>query len=94
MSQPRESGFTTASGTLRQVKMLDSEMAGYLYAKTEAFEAVALPCNNAYMLAILPAQAKSVRDLETLLSESPDSVDAVLKKQPGVVTMPIFHFQF
>lgn len=94
MSQPRESGFTTASGELRQVRMLDSELSGYLYAKTETFEAVVLPCNNAYMLAILPGPTKSVRDVETLLSESSDSVDAALKKQPGVVTMPFFHFQF
>jgi len=94
MSRPRESGFTTASGELRQVKVLDSELSGYLYAKTETFEAVVLPCNNAYMLAILPGPTKSARDVETLLSESSDSVDAVLKKQPGVVTMPFFHFQF
>lgn len=46
------------------------------------------------MLAILPGPGKTVRDLETLLSESPDSVDAALKEQSGVVTMPTFHFQF
>lgn len=94
MSRPREGGFTTASGDLKQVEMLDSELSGYLYAKTDAFEAVVLPCNNAYMLAILPGSGKSLRDLETLLSDSSDSVDAALKKQLGVVTMPTFHFQF
>lgn len=94
MSRPREGGFTTASGEVKQVEMLDSELSGYLYAKTDSFEAVVLPCNNAYMLAILPGPGKTVRDLETLLSESSDSIDAALKKQPGVVTMPTFHFQF
>lgn len=94
MSRPRQGGFTTASGDLKQVEMLDSELSGYLYAKTDTFEAVVLPCNNAYMLAILPDSGKSLRDLETLLSDSPDSVDAALKKQLGVVTMPTFHFQF
>jgi len=94
MSEPREGAFTTASGGLKHVEMLDSELSGYLYAKTETFEAVVLPCNNAYMLAVLPGPGKSVHDLETLLAESPDSVDAALKKQPGVVTMPTFHFQF
>lgn len=66
MSRPREAGFTTASGELKQVEMLDSELSGYLYAKTEAFEAVVLPCNNAYMLAVLPGPGKSVRHVETL----------------------------
>jgi serpin B len=94
MSRPREGSFTTASGELKQVEMLDSELSGYLYAKTDAFEAVALPCNNAYMLAILPGAGKSVHDLEAFLSESSDSVDAALKKQLGVVSMPTFHFQF
>ena len=94
MSRPRHGAFTTASGDVKQVEMLDSELSGYLYAKTESFEAVALPCNNAYMLAILPGSGKSLRDLETLLSDSSDSVDAALKKQVGVVTMPTFHFQF
>ena len=94
MSVPRRAGFTTASGASRQVEMLDSELKGYLYAKTDTFEAVVLPCNIAYMVAILPAPGQSVHDLERLLAETPGSVDVALKKQLGTVTMPTFHFQF
>ena len=94
MSTPGITGFRTASGELKQVEMLESELKGYLYAKTDKFEAVALPCNSAYMVAALPAPGQSVHNLERLLAETPDSIDAELKKQLGRVTMPTFHFQF
>jgi serine protease inhibitor len=94
ISVPRKTGFTTASGELRQVEVLDSEQTSYLYAKTDTFEAAVLPCNSAYMVAVLPAPGQSLHDLERLLAETPDSIDAALKKQLGTVTMPTFHFRF
>jgi len=94
MSIPRKADFRTASGELKRVEMLDSELETYLYAKTDTFEAVALPCDSAYMIAALPAPGQSVHDVERLLAEAPDSVDTALKKQLGVITMPTFHFQF
>jgi serpin B len=94
VSAPHKAGFRTASGELRQVEMLDSELGSYLYAKTDKFEAVALPCNNAYMVAALPAPGQSVHDLERLLAETPDAIDTALKQQIGTIAMPTFHFQF
>jgi serpin B len=88
------SGFGTSSGEVKQVPMLATEMNSYPYAKTDKFEAVALPCNHAYMIAVMPSPGQSIRDLERLLIESPDSIDKALVKQLGVVAMPTFHFQF
>lgn len=92
-SEPRTGTFETESGMRKQVQVLDSEMESYLYAKTETFEAVILPCNKGYMLAILPARGRTIQDLERDLAEAPESVDTVLKKRLGIVTMPTFHLK-
>jgi hypothetical protein len=64
MSAPRPATFQTQEGETKQLEVLDSEMESYPYAKTETFEAVVLPCNNGYMLAILPAPGRTIQDLE------------------------------
>lgn len=94
MSTAYKSAFQTASGDLNQVEMLDTELEYYFHAKTESFEAVSLPCNGAYMLAILPGPGESIHDLERLLSESPDAIDSALKKELGIVSLPMFRFKF
>jgi hypothetical protein len=93
MSTPRKSDFTTSSGDVRQVEMLDSELGSYLYAKTEGFEAVVLPCNRAYMLVVLPAPGQSPHTIERMLAQDSESVDNALKRQVGQVAMPTFRFQ-
>jgi hypothetical protein len=94
ISKPYQWGFQTASGQSKQVETLNSEMKRYPYAKTDAFEAVVLPCDDAYMLAVLPAPGRSVRELIHALVDAPDAVDNALKSQLGTVAMPTFHFQF
>src|SRR5262249_24304375 len=53
MSRPHQEEFVTASGKSIQVTMVTSESSGYRYAKTDDFEAVALPCDSGYMIAVL-----------------------------------------
>lgn len=91
MSKPHQGEFQLASGELKQVEMLDSELADYRYAKSADFEAVSLPCNSGYMIAVLPAPGKEIADLETLLTNDPGLVDAQLKRSHGKVSMPTFH---
>ncbi len=94
MSQPRPGEFRTTAEHSKQVAMLDSELSTFLYAQTGSFEAVALPCNIGYMLAVLPAPGKDVHDLERELAEQPEALDAALKRQIGFVTMPVFRVRF
>jgi serine protease inhibitor len=90
-SEPFTAEFRTAGGDKRQVEMITSELSGYPHAVTDSFEAVVLPCNSAYMVAVLPARRKDIQELERDLVDSPDTLDAPLKEELGVVTMPTFH---
>lgn len=91
MSKPSQAEFRTATGIVKSVEMLRSELSSYPYAKTDAFEAVALPGNAAYMLAVLPAEGMDIAALEQKLADVPDLVDSVLAPHAGTVTMPTFH---
>ena len=94
MSTPHPGEFQTASGQVKQVELIDSEMEQYLHAKTDTFEGVALPCNSGYMIVVLPVLGKDIRELERKLADHPESLDAALQKQQGNVTMPTFHISF
>jgi serpin B len=91
MSKPFTGSFQTVAGVERRVPMLTSDLSSYRHAKTSAFEAVVLPCNHGYMVAILPALGVHVPDLERAIAESPDALDAELKPEIAQVTMPPFH---
>jgi serpin B len=94
MSTPFTGEFRTAAGETRQVEMITSELAEYPHAITASFEAVVLPCQSAYMIAVLPAPGKDIHALERELAGSPETLDSVLNKEPGEVTMPTFHIVF
>jgi serine protease inhibitor len=94
MSQPHKGTFHPASGPEEAVEMLDSEVENYLYAKTSNYEAVALPCNIAYMIAVLPPEGKDIHELERQLAEQPEMLGVALKRQTGYVTMPTFRITF
>ncbi len=92
MSKPFTAEFRTAGGDKRQVEMITSEVSEYPHAMTDSFEAMVLPCNSAYMVAVLPAHGKDIHELERDLVDSPETLDAALKKETGVVTMPTSRF--
>ncbi len=93
LSTPYSGEFRTASGDSKQVEMQDSALSRYFYAKTERFEAAALPGEIAYMIAVLPAPGIDLPRLEGELAEQPEALDAALKPSPGQVTMPSFHIR-
>jgi serpin B len=93
LSTPYRGEFRTASGESKQVEMQDSALSRYFYAKTESFEAAALPGEIAYMIAVLPAPGIDLQRLESELAEQSETLDAALKPRPGRVTMPSFHIR-
>lgn len=94
MSHPRPGTFQNTSGAPRQVQVLDSEMESYLHARTDTFEAVALPCDSAYVVFILPTPGVDLAEVERQLAEDPEKLDAALKREIGIVTMPTFHISY
>jgi len=93
ISEPHSGTFHAPAGE-RQVTLLDSEMAEYLYAKTSTFEAAALPGYLAYMIAVLPAPGVEITQLEQELAAKPAELDALMQRQIGVVTMPVFDIDY
>jgi len=93
MSEPRQGTFVAPSGE-RPVKLLDSEMEEYLHAKTETFEAAALPGHLAYMIAVLPAPGVDIRQLEQELAAKPAELDSLMKRELGRVTLPVFDIDY
>lgn len=94
MSTPYHGEFRTAAGQSKLVEMLDSAVSKYLYAKTDAFEAVALQCESGYMIAVLPARGKDIHDLERELAGQPLLLDDALSRNVGKVSMPTFRIRF
>ncbi len=82
--------FRTIAGNVKQAQFLDSEVTEYLYSKTASFEAVALPCDRAYMIAVLPSEGKNIQEIERELADNPGLLDRSLQRQEGSVTMPVF----
>ena len=80
LSQPFVGEFRTAGGITKKVEMLTSESADYRHAVTDSFEAVVLPCDIAYMIAVLPMPGRDIYQLERELARSPDVLDSALKK--------------
>jgi len=94
MSEPHPGVFTTSTGETKQVTMITSELSGYPYAKTEDFEAVAVPCNSGYMLVVLPAPGRDVLAVERLLADHPELLDTNFEHGLGDITLPYFKFLF
>jgi serpin B len=93
MSKMFMGDFETPGGQKKPVVMITSEMELYLHAKTNDFEAVALPCDGAYMIAVLPAPGRSMQELERELAASPEMVGTALQQEVGKITMPTFHLR-
>ncbi len=90
----RKSDFLLSSGQHEQVDTMLSETVTYRYAKTDNFEAIVLPCIQAYLMVVLPAEGKDIHQLEEELIRDTSSLDAALKPQSVDVELPKFSFQF
>jgi len=76
------------------VDFLTTELEGYLYARTEEFEAVELPCNQATILLVLPPMHTGIEQMEATIASQPDMVESQLRRGVGDVTLPPFQFVF
>jgi serpin B len=94
LGRPAKAPFVTSDGATEPVETLTSELSHYPHAKTDTFEAVALPCYSASVILVLPAPGRNILELERELVASPDSLDAALKPELGMVRMPTCRIQF
>lgn len=90
----KEAAFRLSSGKSKQVQMMTSEAAGYMHAKTENFEAIALYAFDANLVVILPAPDKDISSLEAELAKDSVSPDSQLRWEIGEVELPNFKFRF
>lgn len=88
----REGAFTLESGRQEQVEMINSELAHFAYANTKDFEEVVLPGEEAYMLVVLPAQGKTVAEIEKEIANAAVSPESQLQQRLGSVDFPTFEF--
>jgi len=88
------SDFHLGSGAVAQAEFLKSEAWFYPYVRTDEFEAVALSCLEATILLVLPAEGRTVEQLEASLAKNPGLVDPLLVSRQGDVRLPPFHFSF
>ena len=84
--------FTVRSGKVMQADFLKSELGAYSHVQTDDFEAVALPCNQASILLVLPAPGRDIRQLEAALAKDPDLAEHLLRRGAGDIQLPPFHF--
>lgn len=89
---PKAGIFYTQSGSPVTVSMLVSEYNDYPYAKTERFEAVVLPANNADLIVIMPSAENSLSSLVEAFAQDPDLLRPRLERRIGDVELPEFHF--
>lgn len=92
--RPFTGEFRAARGDKRQVEMITSGMSKYPHAVTDSFEAVVLPCDRAYMVAVLPAPGKDIHELERDLADYPETLDGLLNEELGEVIIPTFRIGF
>ena len=76
------------------VDFLTTEPFGYLYARTDQFEAVKLPCRLGTILLVLPPANTGIEQMEAIMASQPDLVESKLTLALGNVTLPPFHFLF
>jgi serpin B len=76
------------------VDFLTTELEGYLYARTDQFEAVELACKQATILLVLPPANTGIEQMEAAIASQPDIVESRLTRGVGDVTLPPFHFAF
>jgi serine protease inhibitor len=72
--------------------MLVSEYSNYPYVKTDRYEAVVLPAENADFMAILPAEGGGLDAIVDELAINPEIIISQLERRVGDVELPEFNF--
>ena len=89
-AKPYRAPFITPSRSV-DVEMLTSETSSYRHAKTERFEAIVLPCQNALLTLIVPSREIEVFDL--LRELQPSLLDDQLRFEVGTLRMPVVNLR-
>jgi serpin B len=93
-SKREKSKFHLPAAADVSVDFLTTELWEYLYARTDQFEAVELPCKQATILLVLPAATIGMEQMEAIMASQPNLVEPRLARAAGKVTLPPFHFLF
>ncbi len=83
--------FTVRTGETVQVDRMISAVGSYRHVDSENFEAIELPCGEAYLLVMMPAQGRDLGALERELIEGKLDLDGTLKYERGDVALPHLH---
>jgi serine protease inhibitor len=84
--------FLTAKGIRVPAFMLVSDHRIFPYAKTESYEAVVLPAENADFIVVMPNEGVNLKTLAEEFAEKPDFLVAQLERRSGEVELPQFSF--
>ena len=94
MSKPYRDTFQISPGKSIPAEFLRCELEVYPHAKTDDFEAAALPTDTGYMVVVLPGAGRSIGEIELELADKPEMIDTAMKREIGQVAMPTFHIRF
>jgi len=86
--------FTLRSGSKVETDQMVSMLQHYQHVSADEYEAVELPCTDAYLLVLVPAVGKDVLELEREFAAGQMNLDSMLQSEEGDVTLPIFHTRF
>jgi serine protease inhibitor len=86
--------FTLRSGSKVEADQMVSMLQHYQHVSAGEYEAVELPCRDAYLLVLVPAVGKDILELEREFAAGQINLDSMLQSEEGDVTLPIFHIRF
>lgn len=93
-AKPDKQTFMLKPGTAEQADFIKSEIFVYRHARTDDFEAVALPCGQAYIVLLLPTEGIGIQQFERALAKNPEMIELHMERQIGDVVLPPFHFLY
>jgi len=91
-NHPIPGEFFPVQGSRVPVTMLAFFSDRYPYAKTENYEAVVLPAENADLIVVMPEEGVSLKTLEDAFAEDADFLVPQLERRIGDVELPEFSF--
>jgi serine protease inhibitor len=86
--------FTLRSGATVESDQMVSSVWYFRHVRNEEFEAVELPCGEAYLLVVLPAPGKDLVEIEKRIAAEEFKLEPMLQSEQGDVTFPIFRIHF
>jgi serine protease inhibitor len=86
--------FTLRSGSKVETDQMVSLLQYYQHISADDYEAVELPCGDAYLLVLVPAAGTDILELERKFAAGQINLDSMLRSEEGDVTLPMFHIRF